>query len=79
MTPATEAAAIRDLARDLLAIDARATELLRQAPEDMEWLLEQIAHRATADADALLHESEELDPTPAVLPLLAWAERRVGL
>lgn len=73
------AAAYRKLGNMLLAVDERATSLLRTANEDMEWLLEQIANRATADADSLLHAAEELDPTPDVLPLLAWAEQRAGL
>lgn len=82
MTPTQKAAAFRELAAQLLAVDERAMSLLRTASEDEEEMLERISHQSAAEADVLLSHADMLDPRPFVPTLFQWADgkmRRVAL
>lgn len=69
-----KAAAYRELAAQLLAVDERAMSLLRDLSEEHEGLLMRLSRYAAADADALLHAAEELDPTPFAPTLFQWVD-----
>ena len=74
MTPNREARELRDLARDMLAIEERAQSLLRLGvSEDNEERLEQIARSLCVDADALSLAADVMDPPVWVPTLFQWA------
>lgn len=78
----TEPAGYREIAKLLLRVDELAMALLRRPDVELETLLMRLSRDAAADADALLHEAEQMDPTPFVPTLFQWADgktRRVGL
>ena len=73
MNPRREAAELRDLARDLLAIEERARSLLWWGvSEDNEERLERVAHALCRDADALTLAADVMDPAPFVPTLWQW-------
>ena len=74
MTPNREARELRDLARDMLAIEERAQSLLRLGmSDDIEDVLQRIRLSLDVDADRLLQAAEDLAPTPWVPDLFKWA------
>ena len=74
LTPRREAAELRDLARELLALEERARSLLcLGVSEDNEERLEQIARSLCVDADALTLAADVMDPAPFVPTLWQWA------
>lgn len=81
MTPASEAAALREIAALLLQADERATSLCRVASAETEETVERVSVTFAADADALLLQADMLDPAPFMPTLFQWSEgltRRVG-
>jgi hypothetical protein len=74
MNARREAAELRDLARELLALEERARSLLcLGVSEDNEERLEQIARSLCVDADALTLAADVMDPAPFVPTLFQWA------
>lgn len=74
MSPTREAEALREIARDMLAIEERAQSLLRLGvSEDNESLVERIGHTLCRDADALSLAADVMDPPVWVPTLFQWA------
>jgi hypothetical protein len=74
MTPRREAAELRDLARELLALEERARSLLcLGVSEDNEERLEQIARGLCVDADALTLAADVMDQAEWMPTLFQWA------